>query len=64
MVGKMRPYTVFCANSNEINYNITDAKSGQTSRLKLYLKICCDSMQQILTNIQTALMSLQIKIRT
>ena len=50
MVSKMRPCTVFCADSNEVNHNITDAKSGQTSLLKMYLKICHDSMRQILTN--------------
>ena len=55
----MRPCTVFCADSNESNYNITVAKSGQTSLLKVYLKICRDSMQQILTNIQTAIIFLQ-----
>ena len=59
MVGKMRPYTDFCADSNKVNYIITDAKSGQTSLLKVYLKICRDSMQQILTNIQIAIIFLQ-----
>ena len=59
----MRPCTVFCADSNKINYNITDAKSGQTSLLKVYLKIYRDSLQQILTmtNIQTAIISFHIK---
>ena len=52
----MRPCTVFCDDSNEVN-----AKSGQTSRLKVYLKICYDSMRHILTNIQTAIIFLQIK---
>ena len=33
----MKLCTVFCADSNEVNLNITDAKSGQTSRLKLNL---------------------------
>ena len=53
MVSKIRPCTVVCADSNEINYNITDSKYGQTSLLNVYLKICHDSMRQILTNIQT-----------
>ena len=30
MGGKMRPCTVFCADSNEVNHYITNAKSGQT----------------------------------
>jgi len=64
MGGKMGPYTGFCADSKEDNPNITNAKSGQTSRLKMYLKICHDSMRQILTNIQTAIIFLRIKIWT
>ena len=64
MVSKMRPCTDSCADSNEINYNNTDGKSGQISLLKMYLKICRHSMQQILTNIQTVIISLQIKIWT
>ena len=58
MVSKMRPCTVSCADSNETNYNVTDAKSGQTGRLKMYLKIGHVSMRQILTNIQTAIIFL------
>ena len=46
----MRPCAAFCADSNEVNHNITDEKSDQTSLLKVYLKICRDSMRQILTN--------------
>ena len=34
MVSKMRPRTVFRADSNEVNHNITNAKSGQTIRFK------------------------------
>jgi len=64
MGGKMGAYTGFCADSREVNPNITNAKSGQRSRLKMYLKIYHDSMRQILTNIQTAIIFLQIKIWT
>ena len=60
----MRSCTVFCTDSNKVNHNIANAKSGQTSRLKVYLKICHDLMRQILTNIQTAIIFLQIKIWT
>ena len=35
MGGKMGPYTGFCADSKEVNPNITNAKSGQRSRLKI-----------------------------
>ena len=46
MVSKMRPCTAFCADFNEVNHNITNEKCGQTSRLKVYLKICPDSMRK------------------
>ena len=39
MVSKTRPCTVFCADFNEVNHYITNAKFCQTSRLKMYLKI-------------------------
>ena len=64
MGGKKGPYTGFCADSKEVNPNINNAKSGQASRLKMYLKICLDSMRQILTHIQTAIIFLQITKRT
>ena len=64
MGGNMGPCTGFCADSKEVNPNITNAKSGQTSLLKMYLKICHDSMREIVTNIQTAIIFLQIKIWT
>ena len=64
MGGKMGVYTGFCADSKEVNPNITNAKSGQTNRLKMYLKICHDSMRQILANIQIAIIFLQINIWT
>ena len=48
MGGKMRPCKVFCADSKEVNPNMTNSKSGQTSRLKLYVQIWHDSMRQIL----------------
>ena len=58
MGGKMGPCTGFCADSKEVNPNITNAKSGQTTRLKMYLKIGNVSMRPILTNIQTAIIFL------
>ena len=64
MSGKMKPCTVFCSDSNVVYLSITNAKSGQTCRLKVYLKICHDSMRQILTNIQTARIFLQVQTWT